>query len=141
MSTAAAIHILVAEDDPGDYRLICEALSESNLTCEIRLVEDGEQAMAAVQSAGHHGQPCPDILLLDIHLPRIRGVEVLRAFRANHNCRQTPVVVLSGLISPSDRLLVERFENVHVADKPVTFEEFLSIGQTVKRMLFRARGV
>ena len=140
MSTATAVQVLIAEDDPGDYRLICEALSESNILCEIQLVRDGEQALQAVQNAGTSGNACPDILLLDIHLPRVDGLQVLRAFRANENCTQTPVLVLSTSIAPSDRVWAESFEHVHFVQKPVTFDEFLDIGQTVKRVLLRAHG-
>ena len=93
-----------------------------------------------MQHAGKSGNPCPDILLLDIHLPRVDGLEVLRAFRANENCTQTPVLVLSTSIAPSDRLWAESFEHVHFVQKPVTLDEFLGIGQTIKRLLLRAQG-
>jgi len=140
MSTPTAVQILIAEDDPGDYRLLCEALNESNVMCEVQLVTDGEQALRTVRLAGQTGHPCPDIFLLDIHLPRVDGLAVLRAFRANENCTQTPVLILSTSLSPADQAWAESFERVQFLQKPVTLDEFLQIGQTVKRVLFRAKG-
>ena len=76
-----------------------------------------------VHIAGKSGHPCRDILLLDIHLPRVDGFRSCELFaRMKTNCTQTPVLVLSASITPSDRLWAESFEHVHFVQKPVTLD-------------------
>jgi DNA-binding response OmpR family regulator len=103
------------------------------------VVDNGEQAVQVARLAGTEGQaPCPDLLILDLGLPRVDGIEVLRAFRANKNCTQTPVIVFTSSVSPQHRLVAEQFEGVRFVTKPLELEEFLEFGRTVKQMMVGA---
>ena len=94
--------ILIAEDNPADVRLLGEALKATPLKYDVHLVTDGAEALTAVQLAGSKpGLPCPDLFVLDWHLPRIDGLQVLEAFRANTNCRTTPVLIFTSSVSPN----------------------------------------
>lgn len=129
-------HIWLAEDNEADVRLMEEALREHTLVYDLRICRDGEEAMRMADRAGEEeNEPCPDILILDLHLPKVDGPEVLRRFRANANCADTPVIVFSSSISPAEKLAVETFERVSFLRKPIDLDEYLTVGQRVRETL------
>jgi two-component system response regulator len=135
------VQILLAEDNPADQRLIAESLNFNNLWHHLRVVSDGEEALSAVRLAGYEGQPpCPDVLILDLGLPRVDGLEVLRVFRSNENCKHTPVIVFTASIAPEHRRAAENYSGVRFIPKPMDLDEFMEFGRTVKNMLVRAEG-
>lgn len=135
------VHILLAEDNPADQRLISEALNICDLHHELHVVSDGEEALAEATKAGSKDHaPCPDVFILDLGLPRIEGIDVLRAFRSNSNCTDTPVVVFTASVRPTDQAIAEQFAGVRFVRKPMDLDEFLLFGRTVKSMLLRAEG-
>lgn len=128
--------IWLAEDNDGDVRLMEEALNEYSLQYKLHICRDGEEALRLADVAGNENeQPCPDLLILDLHLPKVDGPEVLRRFRANGNCLKTPVIVFSSSISPRERAAVEAFDNVSFLQKPVALDQYLTVGQKVKDVL------
>jgi two-component system, chemotaxis family, response regulator Rcp1 len=134
------IHILLAEDSPADQRLLIEALRTNGLHHQMQVVSNGEDALSAAQSVGTDGGgPCPDLFILDLHLPKIDGMEVLRMFRSNAHCRHTPVLVLTSSSSPTMRLQIENLPGVHFVQKPLELDEFLNIGKKVKSILLMAQ--
>ena len=119
--------------------MIAEALNANYLCHVLHIVDNGEQAAEVARLAGTEGQgPCPDLLILDLGLPRVDGIDVLRVFRANKNCLHTPVIVFTSSVSPEHRFVAEQFEGVRFVTKPLDLEEFLEFGRTVKQMLVRA---
>ena len=134
--------ILLAEDNPADQRLISESLNFNGLSHTLHVVADGEQAVTAARLAGSAGQsPCPDMFILDLGLPRVDGLEVLRVFRANEHCVHTPVIVFSSSVSPEHRNAAENYAGVRFITKPMDLDEFMEFGRTVKNMLImRAQG-
>ena len=137
---SAPIQILLAEDSPADRRLMTEALHQHHINHEMQVASDGEQALQAVRSAGNGDRPCPDLLIMDLHLPRVDGMQVLRAFRENEHCRNTPVLVLTSSNSPADRDQAERFHGIHFMLKPFELDQYMAIGQTVRNLLVKAQG-
>lgn len=135
-ATENVTHILLAEDNPADQRLIAEALKSAGLNPRMHLARDGEAALSAARTAGHSDSPCPDLFILDLHMPRVDGQEVLRAFRANHHCLHTPVIVFTSSMSPADREFVESFNGVKMIAKPTDLDEFLHVGSIIKGVLF-----
>lgn len=92
------VDILLVEDNPGDARLAREALREAGLWHRLTLATDGEAALACLRREGAHAAgPRPDLVLLDLHLPRRDGWEVLRAMGADARLRDLPVAVLAGV--------------------------------------------
>lgn len=132
------VHILLAEDNDAAVRLLTECFVEVHLEHELERAADGEAALEKARTAGHPGgPPCPDLFIIDLGLPRVDGAEVLRAFRANENCTHTPAIVFTSSVSPADRALAESMEGVYFYQKPLLFEECLTVGQFIKKILLR----
>src|SRR5713226_9443380 len=104
--------ILMAEDDPRDVELTLTALAEHNLANEVVVVEDGEEALNYLFRRGKfadHPNGNPAVVLLDIKMPKVDGLEVLRAIRADEQLRNIPVVILTS--SREQRDLVEGYNS------------------------------
>jgi len=120
--------ILLAEDNPKDVELTLEALSEHNLANEVVVVKDGVEAMEYLRREGKfklRAQGLPAVLLLDIKMPRMDGLEVLSAVRGDPLLKLLPVVILTSSREESD--LIKSYElgvNAYVV-KPVDFSEFM----------------
>jgi two-component system, chemotaxis family, response regulator Rcp1 len=129
MSSTAKI--LLAEDNPADVYLIEEALREHQVVFEITVAEDGEAAMAMIAS----GQVKPDLILLDLNMPKRSGGEVLTHLREQLHCKTTPVIVLTSSDSPADREEALRLGATSYIRKPTGLDEFLEIGAAIKQLL------
>lgn len=94
------LFILVAEDDANDRVLLTHALTRDSLPVRIAMVRDGEEAIEYLQGEGRFADrvqhPMPDLLLLDLKMPRLNGLEVLRWLRSNETCASLPVIMFSG---------------------------------------------
>ncbi|MBK5277013.1 MAG: response regulator [Desulfuromonadales bacterium] len=121
-------HILLVEDNPNDAELTLEALAEHNLANEVTWVHDGEEALDYLFCRGAYEQrPCNDlaVILLDLKLPKVDGLEVLRSIKADEHLKLIPVVILTS--SREERDLVDSYSlgvNAYVV-KPVAFKEFM----------------
>jgi len=113
------------EDDPGDVLLTREALSGSTVPHNVRVVGDGEAAVAYLRQEGEHRDaPRPDLVLLDLNLPRLDGREVLAQIKSEPGLRSIPIVVLTTSTSSEDiRRSYELQANAYVA-KPVDLDDF-----------------
>jgi CheY-like chemotaxis protein len=130
------IHVLLAEDNRGDIILVSEALVAHNVPHNIQVATDGAEAMDFVMRMGKPGEaPCPDILLLDLNLPKIDGHEILREFRRHPECTTTPVIILSSSDRPSDREKVRALGVTRYFKKPTKLEAFLQLGAIVKEAI------
>ncbi|XRQ09989.1 response regulator [Actinomadura welshii] len=122
------IEVLLVEDDPGDVLLTVEAFEHNKVNNSLHVVNDGEQAMAYLRQEGEHaGAPRPDLILLDLNLPRKDGREVLAEIKDDPDLRRIPVVVLTTSEADEDIL---RSYNLHAnayVTKPVDFEQFISV--------------
>ena len=99
----ACLHILIVEDDPGDIRLFREAISRHPTRTRIETLENGEVALAHLEQAAAEGaMQLPDLILLDLNLPRIGGKELLAHLKRNARLRQVPVVILTTSRSDED---------------------------------------
>ncbi|MBX7113169.1 MAG: response regulator [Myxococcaceae bacterium] len=121
--------MLLVEDNPDDVELTIRALQKNRLDNELVVCLDGEDALAFLFCEGRHAQrdptELPEIVLLDLKLPGLTGLEVLRRIRSDHRTRSLPVVILTS--SSQDRDMVESYAlgaNSYV-QKPVNFSDFL----------------
>jgi len=90
------VEILLVEDNAADVRLIQEVMSEANVSCRLRIIGDGEEAMAFLRREGKYADaPRPGLILLDLNLPKKDGREVLAQIKADEKLRRIPVVVLT----------------------------------------------
>jgi len=130
--------IILAEDNPGDVRLVREALREHDIRCELRVISDGEEALSFIDGLDSDADlPCPDLLLLDLHLPKRNGNEVLRHLRSSERCAQTPVVILTSSDATWDRQQAEKNAAIHYFRKPSSLRQFMELGSIVKDVINR----
>lgn len=123
------IEILLVEDNPSDSELAIRALKKNNLANHIELVEDGEQALDFIFARGKYskraGNAKPKVIFLDLKLPKVDGLEVLREIKSHEESKYIPVVVLTS--SKEERDIMESYKlgvNSYII-KPVDFEKFI----------------
>ena len=126
------VEILLVEDNPGDERLTREALKEGKVYNNLHWVKDGVEAMAFLRREGKYANvPRPDIVLLDLNLPRKDGREVLQEVKTDEVLKRIPVVVLTTSKAEEDVL---RTYNLHAncyVTKPVDLEKFIVVVKTI----------
>jgi len=126
------IEILLVEDNPADVRLTQEALRDSRIPNELHVVGDGAQAIAYLERTDTSGDHAiPDLVLLDLNLPKINGQEVLQRIKEHEIWKMIPVVVLTTSVSQTDiQACYAQYVNCYIT-KPLGFEAFLG---TVKQI-------
>ena len=118
--------ILLVEDNPGDVRLTQEAFREGHIDNDLHVVHDGAEAMEFLHRQGdHEDAPRPDMVLLDLNLPRMNGDEVLERIRDDPDLCHTPVVVLTGSRAEEDILRSYELQANAYLTKPVNPQEFI----------------
>jgi CheY-like chemotaxis protein len=129
---APAVEILLVEDNPNDLELAMHAFRRHNFANSVRVARDGQEALDYL--LGHNGHdpgPRPRLILLDLKLPKVDGLEVLRRARADPSLRSVPIVVLTA--SRDERDLVETYSlgvNSYIV-KPINFDKFVETVQTL----------
>lgn len=119
--------VLVAEDDGDHAMLIRVAFGQVRMPVELHVVDDGDACLRFLRREGEHAQaPVPDLLLLDIHMPRMDGHEVLERIGADPALRSLPVVVLSTSANPGDVERMYRLRCSSFLAKPVDFAQFVA---------------
>ncbi|MFG2076699.1 response regulator [Nonomuraea maritima] len=128
MKEGRPIEVLLVEDDQGDILLTREAFELNKVRNRLHVVNDGEQAMAFLrQEDGYADVPRPDLVLLDLNLPRMSGLEVLAEVKADAALRTIPVVVLTTSEAEEDILHSYRLHANAYVTKPVDFEQFIRV--------------
>ena len=131
------MEILLVEDSPDDVLFTQEALADADLDHRLHVARDGEEAMAFLRREGEHaGAPVPDLVLLDLNLPRKDGREVLTEVKGHPELREIPIVVLTTSSSDEDIMHSYRsYVNSYIR-KPVTFDKFAEAVQAIGRYWF-----
>jgi two-component system, chemotaxis family, response regulator Rcp1 len=131
---SSPVEILLVEDNPGDMRLTQEALKEGKVYNNLHWAKDGVEALEFLRRTGKHANsPRPDIILLDLNLPRKDGREVLEEIKRDGELKHIPVVVLTTSKAEED---VARSYELHAncyVTKPVDLEKFISVVQAIDR--------
>lgn len=117
--------ILLVEDNADDEALTLRALKRHNLANEIVVARDGEEALAWLLPEDEATHPLPQVVLLDLKLPKIDGLEVLRQVRAHQRTRRIPVVILTSSMEEQDMVASYDLGANSYVRKPVDFEQFL----------------
>jgi two-component system, chemotaxis family, response regulator Rcp1 len=123
-----SVEILLVEDNPGDVRLTIEALKEGQVLHHLSVARDGVEALAFLRREGPHANAArPDLILLDLNLPRRDGREVLAEIKKDATLRRIPVVVLTTSKAQEDILRSYELHANSYIDKPVDLEQFISV--------------
>jgi CheY-like chemotaxis protein len=129
-----SVEILLVEDNPDDIDLTIEAFKESSSESRLHVVEDGVQALDFLRRRGPHADaPRPDLILLDLNLPRKSGHEVLQEIKSDPDLRQIPVVVLTTSAADNDVLRSYELAANCFITKPVDLDAFLYVVRVVDR--------
>jgi CheY-like chemotaxis protein len=124
------------EDSKADLFLIREAIASAQIRAAISIVSDGHQAVEFINEAdADRGAPRPDLVLLDLNLPKSDGIEVLRYMRNSPSCKNALVVVVSSSDSMSDREAVRALGFNGYFRKPSAYAEFMKLGPMIRELL------
>ena len=123
-----AMHVLLVEDSPGHIRLTQEAFLEANEEIQLHVVADGVDAMSFLRHEGEHADaPVPDLILLDLNLPRMDGREVLAHIKADDALKAIPTVILTMSEAEADILACYRLQANAYVKKPVEWRAFEAV--------------
>ena len=132
-TTGRPIEILVVEDNPGDVRLTVEALKEGKVRNNLSVVADGVEALAFLRREGKYADAArPDLILLDLNLPKKDGREVLAEIKEDPNLRRIPVVVLTTSEEEKDILQAYDLRTNAYITKPVDLDQFLTVVRSIE---------
>ncbi len=128
-----SIHILLVEDNEGDIFLITEALEEGKIVNKISVSKDGKEAIDFLEKKGKYiNEETPDLILLDVNLPKKNGHEVLKYIKTSENLKQIPVIMLTTSSSDKDVLLSYKNHANCFITKPLDVNNFLTIVSSIE---------
>ena len=127
------LEVLLVEDSPGDVRLTREAFREAEMDIRLHVADDGVEAMAFLAREGKHADaPRPDLILLDLNLPRMDGREVLALIKADERLRTIPTVILTTSESEADIVKSYQLQANCYLSKPVQLDAFEALVTSIK---------
>ena len=127
------VEILLVEDSPGDVRLTQEALKDAKVRNNMYVATDGEEALAFLHREGKHADvPRPDLILLDLNLPKKNGREVLSEIKSNCELMRIPVVVLTTSVAEEDILRAYDLNANCYITKPVDLDQFIRVVKSIE---------
>jgi CheY-like chemotaxis protein len=128
--------ILLVEDNPADVFFMRTALEHGGIESEILIASDGEKAIAFLEAAEvDPAASCPQLVLLDLNLPRVSGMEVLRRLRQSLRCGEVPVIIVTSSDAPNDRAETASLGASRYFLKPQDLDGYLKLGVAVKEAL------
>jgi CheY-like chemotaxis protein len=129
-------NVLLVEDNEADINLVEEALEDAQVNCNLNIVRDGLQAIEFMDSLdADPAQQRPDIVLLDLNLPKISGVAVLQRVRSSPKCSSSKVLIMSSSETPADRQHAMSLGATGYFRKPSQLDEFMALGPAIRKML------
>ena len=138
LDNAQSIKILLADDDPDDRLLVREAFEESHLLNILDTVNDGEDLMNYLYQRGEYaGKPAPDLILLDLNMPRKNGMEALEEIKADSNLRRIPIVILTTSKAEEDIIRTYDLGVNSFIVKPVTFDSLVDLVKNLGKYWFQ----
>ena len=127
------IQVLLVEDNPGDVRLTQEALRDAKVRNDLHTVPDGVEALAFLRHQGRYATvPTPDVILLDLNLPKMGGQEVLQEIKQDERLQHIPVVILTTSQAEQDIVQSYRLRANAYVTKPVDLEQFLKVVRSIE---------
>ena len=127
--------VLLVEDNPADVNLVEEALAEAHVECGLQVLGDGAKAMQFIARVEKEGAPCPDLVMLDLNLPRLSGEQVLKRLRNSAAFAKVKVLIITSSNAASDREHAMQLGATEFFRKPSNIDQFLALGPKVRDML------
>lgn len=125
---ADLVEILLVEDNPGDARLCKEALKESKVLNNLNIAKDGQEALDFVFKSGEFkSAPTPDLIILDLNLPKVHGKDVLKKIKEDEITKKIPVVILTSSKAEEDIIRTYELHANSYITKPLDFDQFIEI--------------
>ena len=135
--TVMAINILVVEDNAGDARLIVEALKNSKVKLALHVVNDGQEAMDFLYRKGKHTtKPIPDLILLDLNLPKKDGREVLAEIKSDDSLKRIPIVIMTTSQAEEDIIKTYNLHANCYITKPIDLNQFIKVVKSIEDFWF-----
>ena len=133
MSQGTPVQVLIVEDNPGDVELAKAALRETSLPLELHVTANGEEAMRFMRQEGAYADaPPPDLVLLDLNMPKMGGLEVLDAMKSDEDLRLTPVVVFTTSSASEDiERAYDRYANCYIT-KPSDLDDLVNVVRAIE---------
>ncbi|MEV1147356.1 response regulator [Micromonospora sp. NPDC049799] len=136
--TPSPVRILVVDDDPGDVLMIEEALADSDVEKVIDVVSDGQEAMEFLRREGRHTEARrPDVILLDLNMPRMDGRQVLGEVKSDEDLRTIPIVVLTTSNADTDILGSYTLQANAYVTKPIDLDDFNDVVRRIDEFFGR----
>ncbi|HUB78824.1 MAG TPA: response regulator [Bryobacteraceae bacterium] len=126
--------VLLVEDNGTDVLVIRQVLQQCGLAGDLRVASDGQDALRYLQDLESTSAAGPELILLDLNVPRIPGIDVLRRLRAGR-WRSTPVIIVTSSHSPEDRMAAEKLGAEAYFQKPNDLEAYLQLAEVIKRIV------
>lgn len=128
--------MLLVEDNPTDVFVIREVIEECELNLRLRIANDGQDALQYLEELGRtEKSKCPALVLLDLNLPKVPGIEVLRRLREGSACNRVPVIVVTSSTEESDRAAVQGLGAEAFFQKPRELTAYRQLAELIKRVL------
>jgi two-component system, chemotaxis family, response regulator Rcp1 len=138
--TSPPIHIAVVEDNPTDIYLLQKVLEKAQLHCVIEHLEDGEEALLFLLRQGKYLQaPIPDLIILDLNMPRMSGTELITRIRADPILQTIPIMVLTTSDTLEDKRKMAELGIALYLTKSSNLTDYFAIGETIKEFLTTTR--
>jgi CheY-like chemotaxis protein len=126
-------NLLVVEDNPTDVILLKESLAQNQVDCQITVLEDGEKAIEYLRDLDSKG--LPDLVILDLNLPKYDGMEVLRKYSSDPRMKDIPVAIFTSSKSNAERARAQTFGVREYIHKPMSYDDFMEVGKVFGRLL------
>jgi CheY-like chemotaxis protein len=137
--TSTPIRIFLAEDNPADIYLIRRALAENSVRCLLQVALDGDEALSLLRSEGKFKDAArPNLILLDLNLPRHDGMEILQHVRQDRQLADVPVIIFTSSDSPADRRSATHLGVTRFIRKPSLLDDFMAVGAVIREILTAA---
>jgi CheY-like chemotaxis protein len=127
--------IVLVEDNPADAILVREALDEHGVHCDLTTLTDGERAFQLIERIDREQAECPDLVILDLKLPKKSGFEILERMRSSPICARIPVVIFTSSSAQQDKDRAAALGGTRYIAKPHRLAEFVKIGAVIKNIL------
>jgi DNA-binding response OmpR family regulator len=131
--------VLLIEDNEADVFLVREAIRAANLQIDLQVLGDGEKAIRYIEEMDRNPPRfCPELVLLDINLPKISGAEVLQRLRTSKSCASASVLVVTSSDSAHDRQLMAELGASAYFRKPSNYEDFMKLGEIIHNLITKS---